>query len=647
MMFLNVSAELILNQNIYKHKSLFHVKMEKRWWFLLLLIPLLYRPVLGLFFIFLFPGVGYVLLFFKKTKLHEMIALSIVLSLCLVVLNGFFLNTFFGLNFFSVFVSLALIILIPLSIYIQKIDFHIYDFKFKKPTRKQMLSFVLLILCLMFLGIKVYKPHINNPYPIHLDEWSRLLETTHIIDEHTFNNRYNPQFVGHPDAPRRLNPGFQFILSQFYIISGVDEITFFQYLPMLFAILTGFILFSFLLRISNYWTGIFSIMLLSFLKTNDNTLGISFLVALTMTFPLLYGLFYYLYNFFKKKNVWYLFFSSIIYFSILVIHEQTGAAFLPIILIYLIINSIAYVSRNGFDFKIKTKSVLVLLISLIVPLFSLYVARSWLWKGSLNKTWNFLIDLIVWKGITQVRFPYNFPLFYGIILSLLAIFGIILFYKKVDMNVFVIWSIIAVGQVINFFYNHVTYFSYIERVRHHAVLGLIPLSAFGLYVLIHYASDLIKMHKRDIFLILSLSAIIFGFIISLTYVDKGEYLPYDMIPKNGLVLNPVLDIKDYKAILFIKSISSGNVVLADPIVSASIYPISKNYIVASSQNPDDGFGGGNTKGVKRFFSSSSCLTKQTEAYQNNVRYVLSSKPIDCVSFRQVYSKDFRYVYEVQ
>lgn len=626
--------------------------MQKRWWYsrlwyLLFLIPLLYRPILGIFLIFLLPGLGFVFNLFKNTKIHEKIALSIALSIALVVLNGFFLNMTFGLSFATVFTSLLLITLIPLFIYFKKQGFELLNLKFKKPSKEQIFRIILLIFCLLVLAVKVYKPHFENPYPIHLDEWSRLLETTHIIEEETFNNGFNPQFVGHPDAPRRLNPGFQFILSQFYIVSGVDHITFFQYLPALFAVMTGFILFSLLYKISSYWTGVFGIIFLSFMKTNDNTLGIAYLIALTMTFPLLYGMFYSLHNAFEKKKSIYFLLASFIYFTILVTHEQTGAAFMPIILAYVIISTVLLAVRDKEDIHFSKKGIFIAIISVIIPLSSLYVARDIIWKGTFMKSFHFLLDLIVWDGTSSITYSYNFVLFYGFALTILAILGTIMIFKNINMGVFIIWSLIAVGQVVNFYFNQVTYFSAIARIRHHAVLGLIPLSAYGLYSLLDSLSKLIKEHRDIIFTVISTVIILTATIISLNYVDKGKYLPEDKMPKHGLVITPTIDYKDYQAILFLKNISYKQVVLASPLTSAAISPISKNYIVASAQNSVDGFGGGNIQAVKKFFSMPSCINKQNIVYRNNIRYVLSTKPINCPFLKQVYSEDFRYIYKAE
>ncbi|MBN2111886.1 DUF1616 domain-containing protein, partial [Candidatus Woesearchaeota archaeon] len=520
--------------------------MQKRWWYdrlwyLLFLVPLIYRPILGIALIFFLPGLGFVLNLFKKTRTHEKIALSIALSIALVVLNGFFLNTTFGLNFATVFTSLLLVTVIPLIVYFKRTGLE--NIQLKKPTRQQILQVMMLVLCLSVLAFKVYKPHTDNPYPIHLDEWSRLLETTHIIEEETFNHRFNPQFVGHPPAPRRLNPGFQFILSQFYIVSGVDQISFFQYLPALFALMTGFIIFSFLFKISNYWTGLFAIVFLSFLKTNDNTLGISFLVALTMTFPLLYALFYALHNSFKEKESLYLLLAAFLYFTVLVTHEQTGAAFLPIVAAYFIVN-LALLKTKKEKLKISKKGVIICIVSFILPLLSLYVAREIIWKGSFAKSFNFLLSLIVWKGISPIRYSYNFVVFYGVVLALLAVIGAVMVYKNKDMGVFLIWSLIAVGQVMNFYFNQVTYFSALERIRHHAVLGLVPLSAYGLYSLLNFLSKKLKQHNEEVFSIVSVAVIFFASMVSVAYVDTGKYLPDNKQPQHYLTMAPTIDYKD-------------------------------------------------------------------------------------------------------
>ncbi|MEE9525149.1 MAG: hypothetical protein V3V78_00900 [Candidatus Woesearchaeota archaeon] len=618
--------------------------MQKRWWWLLLVIPLLYRPIWGLLLIFLLPGLGFILNSFKEKKLHEKIALSIALSLCLVILNGFIIHIFLGLSFWSVLISLLLISLIPVLVYFKKEKIDFKKIKLPRLNRKQILQIIMLIFCLSILAVKVYKPHFDNPYPIHLDEWSRLLETTHIIEEGKFNQGFNPQFVGHPSADVRLNPGFQFILSQFYLISGVDPILFFKYLPALFAILTGLIIFSFLTKISNQWVGLFAIIFLSFMKTNDNTLGISYLVALTMTFPLLYALMYSLYNAFEEKNSLYLLLASFIYFTVLVIHEQTGASFFPIILLYIIINAIIFAIKNKKHFLISTKGVFVVLASLLIPIFSLYVARALIWRGSLAKSWGLLLKLFVWKGISSIIYPYNFIKFYGIFFVVLAVIGVILIFKKWSMIVFLIWSLVDLSQIINFSLNQVTYFSSIARIRHHTVLGLIPLSAFALYFLLDMLFKVVKKNREKVFTVTLIIVIVVLSVLSLAYVDTGRYLPEDKRPRNGLRINPTIDYKDYQAILFLKGVSKGNIVLADPFVSAAIYPISKNYILASSQSR---YGGGRVNDVTSFFLTPSCLDKQIIAYQNSANYVLSRKPINCDSFKQIYSKNARYIYEVE
>ncbi len=225
--------------------------------------------------------------------------------------------------------------------------------------------------------------------------------------------------------------------------------------------------------------------------------------------------------------------------------------------------------------------------------------------------------------------------------------------KNKKMIIFFIWGAVAVSQIMNFHFNQITYFSYIERVRHHAVLGLIPLSAYGLYWVLNSIllflprmREIIKKYNESIFTISSIILIFILAVFSLEYVDKGDYLPEDKRP-NKLAISPTIDDRDYKAIVFLKNISSENVVLAEPKISAAVYPVSGNYIVASAQNDVAGFGGGNIQSVKKFFSSPFCLDKQNIVYQNNVRYVLSSTPINCPFFKQIYSQDFRYIYEMK
>ncbi|MBW2997939.1 hypothetical protein KY321_00230, partial [Candidatus Woesearchaeota archaeon] len=193
----------------------------------------------------------------------------------------------------------------------------------------------------------------------------------------------------------------------------------------------------------------------------------------------------------------------------------------------------------------------------------------------------------------------------------------------------------------------VTYLSYIERVRHHAVLGLIPLSALGLYYIIKLMSQIFRNYKRTAQTTLFIILIIFISVMSLIQTDNGDYLPEDKRPINEDLITSVINEKDYNAIAYLGSISSKQSVIAESDISVAVYPISKNYVLATGQNIKEGFGGGNIEDVKTFFSTFSCVEKQIIAYKNNIKYILTKKPINCEAFNEIYGENFRYIYQVK
>lgn len=630
-----------VKHNLYKLCLIILIIMEKRWWFLLFLIPLLYRPIFGIIFVFFLPGYAIVMNLFKNSRFHQKFAFSLILSLCILVINGFLINMTFGFSFATVLISLLMIIGIPSFIYYKRNPEYKVS-SFLLPDKTKIFKIILLLFCLGILAGKVYSPHFESRYPIHVDEWYRLIGTTYLMEEGKFEgNIPTAQLPDQPPGRIRMNPGFYFVLSQFYYISGVDNVLFFQYLPALFAVFTAIIIFSFLAKISSYWTGLFAILFMSFMKTNENTLGISFLVALTMTFPLLYGIFYALYNGFEEKNSVYFLIASMAYFSVLVTHEQTGAAFFPIIFLFLLVDGIVTIIKHK-KFYLTKEKLIVLIVALIIPVFAVYVARGLLWKGNFAESLSHFLNLIVWPGDNIINYPYNFILFYGPVLTILAVIGFFAVIANFKMIVFFIWTLIATGQVINFYFNDFTLFSYIPRVRHHAVLGLIPLSAYGFY----FVLDLIikKIEKLKEYHAMEAISVVLIIIISISswaVVDTGDYFPDDKRPLNQQLIFYTLDDKDYQAISHLKSISSGKIVLTEPDPAMAIYPISKNFVIASSESAN---GVGNMEAVNKFFGTPSCEKKQAILSDNNVDYVISKKPFNCNFLKQVYTENFRYMY---
>ena len=135
-------------------------------------------------------------------------------------------------------------------------------------------------------------------------------------------------------------------------------------------------------------------------------------------------------------------------------------------------------------------------------------------------------------------------------------------------------------------------------------MALIPLSAYGIYVVVNFLIKksskfigYVKENQKQIIGYTMTTIIVLASFIALFRVDDGDYLPEGRRPKSGQLIVYSMDDKDYQAIKFLETQSTRQVVIADTVVSAAIYPISRNYIVASAQNQYDGFGGGKREDI--------------------------------------------------
>ena len=115
---------------------------------------------------------------------------------------------------------------------------------------------------------------------------------------------------------------------------------------------------------------------------------------------------------------------------------------------------------------------------------------------------------------------------------------------------------------------------------------------------------------------------------------------YYTIKEKNLVLLHLLTDQDVKALQFIdKEIGQNKVVLADPLISFGVYPISKNHVVAI-QGANIGLGDMALSG--KFFNGN-CVEKQKIMTDEKVDIVLSRISLSCPFLIEIYNqKDFVY-----
>jgi len=102
----------------------------------------------------------------------------------------------------------------------------------KPPYQMLKKSYFLLGGILAILFILVYMPHFAYEYPLHVDEWKHISEAR-AINEGTYEG-----------GNKILEIGFQLFLAALY--SLINLILIYKFLPALFAIISGAVLFFYM-----------------------------------------------------------------------------------------------------------------------------------------------------------------------------------------------------------------------------------------------------------------------------------------------------------------------------------------------------------------------------------------------------------------
>ena len=474
--------------------------------------------------------------------------------------------------------------------------------------------------------ILVYSIHLDFPFPFHTDEWQHLAQSVDIIDKGY--GGINPYFKEQPER-KDLELGFHLFLSEFFLVTGMDPILHYKWLPALFAAIAAFILFVFINKISNFITAIFAVIFFASLRSNTNILGLWFFVPLTLAIPLAYLIFSTFSEFLEKNNIKFLFVSAFILFAMLFIHGISAIFVISVLLLYLIVYSFSKPEKIRIIFKNFKKHLLPLSLLTIVLLFT---AITFLWKGSFSATLELLESVFIFRsGWTYYEKAYSLAVFYGPLASFLALFSLFSVIKDSRQRIFLLWA--GLTLIIVFFFNFykVSFILPYQRAVYYAFLGLASLSAFGLSSILDFLKKSLK--SNIVFLIVS--------ILLASFVFYNSFSPYYELEKDVQLYHNIEKV-DYEAIKWFESnIGSYNVVLALPHISSTIYPISKNYVIAITPLH---LIGGPAKEAYAFFKED-CDYKNNFLNTHRPDYILSQHKIYCGNLEEIYANQ-DYIYKV-
>ena len=481
--------------------------------------------------------------------------------------------------------------------------------EFLKKNQKTIIFSAVLI----FIFILVYGPHFNYKYPLHADEWVRLGDSRRFLEgEETYGSAHEE--------------GFQIFLS-FLTLIGFNLILLYRFFPAVFALISSIALFLLIKRkTKSFYAGILAMLFFALLPSNPYILGLWYFTPLTFVMPLVYLFVLLFTEGIEQENIKKIAYSFVIALLILLTHPVSITFMIPILIIYMLFN---------LEFLKKYWKMLSLLC--IIPLLSLIWTFIIYWKGSFIKTLTSLLAGLKFgfgNYLPIDEFVYFFPILYGWLATLLAFVGIFFALRKKNMKIFIIWILVTF-----FFMSIVTRFSFslfasYQRMVYYTMIGLTPLTAFGLYKLLEKGFFYFK-NKKIAFIVI---AIVLILVFSI-HINKYTKLASDA--------NFYYDIDDddfYKTLLFLEKFDK-TTVMCHIKNSLSIQPVSGHIPVScmyglclkTDENAIDN--------LKFFNKNTSCSAKEELLKKYSVGFVLSDDEIDC-SWKKIF-ENTKYVYDVR
>ncbi|MAG37833.1 hypothetical protein CMI45_00390 [Candidatus Pacearchaeota archaeon] len=471
------------------------------------------------------------------------------------------------------------------------------------------LNYLILGLVLVFGVLLVYFPHYNYDFPLHIDEWNLIGEMRNVQSFGLERVIQSPIESG-------------FVLSLVFVDSFVDIVKFYKFLPALNFLIIGLVLFYFLNKEYNYWTGLLGVLFFASLKSNVNVLGNWFFVPIVFAAIFIYSCLFNLEKSLEAKRNMYL--TIFFLFLIAFIHPSS---FLVLTLTGVIYYRINYKKLNGNLGRLK--GFLFLLIPIILVIYNLTD-----FFGNLNFM-GFLGNFVWGPLIVQINFV---PImFYGLLSSLFAFIGFYVTYKRKELLGFRIYVLISLISLIAFWFVGKTLFSSYQRYLYHFMLGAVVFSAIGLYEFLKFIFNSMKRYKKE----LRIFILLFVLLISLVamFYNYGEV--YEQAE-----LYYVIDDNDNDAIVFLKNYDvvekgTGDRVISYKFPGTAIHPITG---IKTTGNLNAYYEMGN-RIADDFFLGNCSAKKETFDSWKSYKYVYSYEEINCPFLGEIYRNDKVFLYE--
>jgi len=481
------------------------------------------------------------------------------------------------------------------------------------------IRYILVLLVCIGMFLLVYSPHFNYKFPLHIDEWHAITESVYLENgEYKFQGRDGIRTMG-------FEIGFHFILMLLSYL--VDLIFFYQFLPAIWAVVSGLVLFFVVFgKTKNYWIALLSMIFFASIKSNVNIAGLWFFTPLSFAIPFIFLYVYFFTEGIEKHNKKFILISLGIMVFLLFVHAVSVLFAVGFLVIYSLLN-----------YKYLKKEYKFFLIFLLIPLIGLVFYSYMEGLNLVDSFFGILEDLQFKHGWGVLEVKNSFFELYSFIGYVFAIIGAVVLlspkYKK--YWVYLLWPVSVLVLIFIFRVSGISYISPYQRNLYYFAISLAFLSGVGVYVLLKWVRRVVvgffnEMDKGKKELIKKIAVVIV--LILILFFAFSSY--YD-VPRN-LRLYKVIDEGDYQDLVFLSGFEKSKV-MAGPFISTALYSISGHEPVGSI------FFYGDRKISNEFFSSD-CSVMQEIIDKEGVGYVISKRDLGCGW--EVISDKKNYVYRV-
>ncbi len=193
-------------------------------------------------------------------------------------------------------------------------------------------EYLRLVPVLALAGYIAFVPHLNYPYPVHVDEWVHLAFARAI--QQAGGTTFIDPFLGQVSVSLGSNPevGFHLFWGAFQSISGISWLVIFRYFPSIVFVISVLVVYILARRVGFGWEAAF---LTSLMPTTVGVLGPGFLVPLAMGLAILGLCLFVAFNF---SSVWSYLVLFILTSFILLIHAPTAVGVVVILIPEMLLN---------------------------------------------------------------------------------------------------------------------------------------------------------------------------------------------------------------------------------------------------------------------------------------------------------------------